>query len=188
MEALIKTLNIVWDQKEGQAEQEARRIKHKIETIHAAIANQVEAATDPSNIDIKQNILDSIAKKKDEISELEGELSQIKQTADADKERFMRFALNFVNNMGSEFMTIAPEHRLRCKQLLFPAGFYLDADNRVYTREISPIYGLATTKKSAEALDYSHLVRLTHFVSNTCWDGQIGLRIAAKESIKPYPW
>jgi hypothetical protein len=160
MEALIKALNVVWDQKEGQAEQEARRLKHKIETINASIENQVEAATDPSNLEIKQNILDSIAKKKDDIAELEDELSKIKHTADVDKERFMRFALSFVDNIGSEFLTIAPEHRLRCKQLLFPAGFYLDADNRVYTPEISPIYGLATTKKSPEGLDYSHLVRV----------------------------
>ncbi|HWZ65256.1 MAG TPA: hypothetical protein VNX65_00490 [Patescibacteria group bacterium] len=160
IEALIKALNVVWDQKEGQAEQEARRIKHKIESINGMIANQVEAATDPSNIEIKQNILDSIAKKKDEIGNLEDELSKLKSTADTDKERFMRFALNFVNNMGSEFLTIAPEHRLRCKQLLFPAGFYLDADNRVYTPEISPIYGLATKKKDAEASINSHLVRV----------------------------
>jgi hypothetical protein len=160
MEALVKALNTVWDLREGQAEQEARRLKHKIENFNAAIANQVEAATDPSNYEIKQNILDSIAKKKNEISNLEYELSNIKHTADADKERFIRFALNFVNNMGSEFMTIPPAQRLRCKQLLFPAGFHLDADNRVYTPEISPIYGLATKKKSAEALDNSHLVRV----------------------------
>ncbi len=161
MEALIKALNIVWDQKEGQAEQEARRIKHKIDGINEMISNHVEAATDPSNLAIKQNILDSIAKKKGEIDDLEGELSKLQSTADTDKERFLRFALNFVSNMGSEFLSIAPEHRLRCKQLLFPAGFYLDADNRVYTPEISPIYGLAGNKK-AQTLDVqAHLVRVT---------------------------
>lgn len=57
-------------------------------------------------------------------------------------------------------MNIAPEHRLRCKKLLFPADFYLDENNKVYTPEISPIYGLATKKKDAEASIDSHLVRV----------------------------
>jgi hypothetical protein len=159
IDALVKALNTIWDQKEGQAEQEARRIRHKIDALNSSISNQVEAATDPSNLDIKQNILDLITKKKTEVADLEDELAKTKHTADTDKERFMRFALNFVQNMGSEFLKIPPEHRLRCKQLLFPAGFYLDANDKVYTPEISPIYGLATTKKSPEGLDYSHLVR-----------------------------
>ena len=120
----------------------------------------MDAATDPDNISIKQNILTSIANKKADVELLERELSSLKSNIDTDKERFLRFALGFAQNMGSEFMKIAPEHRLRCKQILFPAGFYLDENNKVYTPEISPIYGLATTKKSAEALDYSHLVRV----------------------------
>lgn len=160
IDTLLKALDTVWDQKEGQAEQEARRIRHKIGAMNDSISNQVEAATDPSNVDIKQNILDLITKKKSEVADLEDELAKTKHTADSDKERFMRFALNFVQNMGSEFLKIPPEHRLRCKQLLFPAGFYLDANDKVYTPQISPIYGLATTKKSAEALDYSLLVRV----------------------------
>jgi DNA invertase Pin-like site-specific DNA recombinase len=157
---LIKALNIVWDKKEGQAMQDAARIRHKIESINQAIANQVETATDPSYSEIKDNILESIAKKKDEVDTLEGELSKLAGSAETDKERFLRFAFSFIDNMGSRFLEISPQNRDRCKLLLFPAGFYLDANNIVYTPEISPLYGLETKKKSTEVLENSHLVRV----------------------------
>lgn len=161
LKELIKALNVVWDQKEGQALQDATRIRHKIESINQAIANQVEAATDPSNSAIKENILDSIAKKKDEVDALEGELGKLASSAETDKDKFLRFAFNFIDTMGSRFLEISPDNRDRCKLLLFPAGFYLDANNIVYTPEISPLYGLETKKKDAEASNNSHLVRVT---------------------------
>lgn len=99
-------------------------------------------------------------KKKDEITDLEEYLRKLKNNSDEDKERFLNFALHYAKNMGSKFLELSPEHILRCKQILFPAGFYLDENNKVYTPEISPLYGLATKKKSAEALDNSHLVRV----------------------------
>jgi hypothetical protein len=39
---------------------------------------------------------------------------------------------------------------MRCKQIVFPAGFYLDADNKVYTPEISHLIRLAAKKKDTE--------------------------------------
>ena len=160
LKELLKALNTVWDQKEGQALQDVTRIRHKIESIGQAIANQVEAATDPSNSAIKENILDSIAKKKDEVDALEGELGKLASSAETDKDRFLRFAFNFIDTMGDRFLEISPENRVRCKLLVFPAGFYLDANNIVYTPQISPLYGLETKKKDAEASNNSHLVRV----------------------------
>jgi hypothetical protein len=91
---------------------------------------------------------------------LRGELSKLAGSAETDKERFLGFAFSFIDNMGSRFLEISPQNRDRCKLLLFPAGFYLDANNIVYTPEISPLYGLETKKKSTEVLENSHLVRV----------------------------
>jgi rubrerythrin len=145
---LMKALDIVWEQKEGQAAQEANRIRHKIDVLTQNISNQVEAATDPSNATIKENILDSIAKKKAEIADLEEELAKLSRKADNDHERFLRFAFAFIEQMGSRFLEISPENRVRCKLILFPAGFWLDAENKVYTPQISPLYGLAGIKNA----------------------------------------
>lgn len=160
---LIEALDIVWKEKEGQAEEDATRIKHKIKTLDQDILRQVEAATDLSNISIKAHILKVIDNKKEELAELESELKRLKDIADSDKERFLKFAFGFVEDMGNNFLDpelVSQENRLRCKQLVFPAGFYLDEDNKVYTPEISLLYRLATKKKDAEASDNSHLVRV----------------------------
>lgn len=160
LDDLVKALNVVWKQKEGQAEQEAYRISHKIRSLNEAVSNQVDAATDPANAFIKDDILAAISKKKEEVASLEEQLSKLKETADNDKEQFLRFAFDFVENMGSKFLEISPENRLRCKQIIFPAGFYLDANKNVYTPEISPLIRLASTKKDLPETEKSHLVRV----------------------------
>ena len=62
--------------------------------------------------------------------------------------------------MGDRFLELSKEDRLRCKQIIFPAGFYLNAENNVYTPEISPLITLQTNKKDAEASDIDHMVRV----------------------------
>lgn len=70
----------------------------------------------------------------------------------------LEFAFSFVDGMGSNFLDpelVSQENRLRCKNLVFPAGFYLDENSKVYTPEISLLYRLATKKKDAEASEDS---------------------------------
>ncbi|MBL8159249.1 recombinase family protein [Candidatus Saccharibacteria bacterium] len=157
---LIDALETVWKQKEGQAAQEAVRIRQKIAAINEAISSQALAAIDPSNATIKQEILSSVATRKQEVADLEDSLEVLQRKSETDKERFMRFACGFIDNMGGRFLAISQENRLRCKQVVFPAGFYLDEKNKVYTPEISPLYRLATMKKDAEASSNSFLVRV----------------------------
>lgn len=160
--AFLKALNTVWKEQEGQAVQTGNRIKHDISILEQTIARQVEAVTDPSNASVKDDILTSIANKKQEIIGLEDELEKLKHIADEDKDRFLRFAFDFIDNIGSRFLDpdLSPEHRVRCKLILFPAGFYLNAENKVYTPQISPIYGVMTNKKGTEVPLNSHLVRV----------------------------
>ena len=47
-----------------------------------------------------------------------------------------------------------------CKQILFPAGFCVSSDKKVYTPEISPIYRLARNKKDLPSAEKSLLVRV----------------------------
>ena len=159
---LIEALDIVWRQKEGQAAQDASRIRHRIRAIETTIANQVEAATDPDNALIKVNILDAVKNKQKEIEGLENELTQLQSLSDDDRAHFLRFAFDFINNTGKHFLDpeLSQENRIRCKQILFPAGFYVDANQNVYTPEISTLYRLATNKKDTEVSLNSHLVRV----------------------------
>lgn len=160
IEDFIEALDIVWRQREGQAAQEANRIGHKIKDLMQTIEQKVDAATDPSNASIKEEILSSIEKKKVEVTDLEEQLKQLSSKAAQDKDQFLRFAYKFADEMGRRFLEISPENRLRCKDLIFPAGFYLDASDKVYTPEISPLITLLPTEKDAEASQKAHLVRV----------------------------
>lgn len=161
-EVFMNALNAVWKEREGHAIQDANRIKQRIAAIEQAIINHVDAVTNPENALIRNEILAQIASKKQEISDLEEEREKIKAIADKDKDRFLGFAFAFINNIGSNFLDydLSKEHRVRCKLILFPAGFYLDSRNKVYTPEISPIYGLASNKKDLPKLEKSLLVRV----------------------------
>lgn len=160
LERLLEALDIVWKQKEGESVQDTKRIQHKISILTEAISHHVDAVTDPGNAFIKDELMAAIAKKKAEIEKLEDELEKLSSDVDSDKEQFLRFAFEFVENMGSRFLELTHEDRLRCKQVVFPAGFYLDANNKVYTPEISPLIRLASKKKDLPEPEKSLLVRV----------------------------
>lgn len=153
-------LEIVWKQQEGQVAQEVNRIRHKIKKLNEEVVTKVEAVTDPGNSSIKDVILGLIGKKRAEIAELEEQLEKLAEQADDDKEQFLKFAFSFIENMGGNFLQIPAENRLRCKQIVFPAGFRVDANNKVYTPEISPLYRLASNKKAPTHTSEALLVRV----------------------------
>jgi DNA invertase Pin-like site-specific DNA recombinase len=163
LDDFIAALDIVWEQQEGQVSQDINHMQHKINILQQEIARQVEAATDPSNLSIKEDILAIVARKKIQISDLEDELTNLTSDKNTDREKFLRFAFNFIENTGSQFLdpyVVSPENRIRCKQLIFPAGFHVDANNKVYTPEISELYRLASNKKDLPKPEKSLLVRV----------------------------
>lgn len=159
---LQDALRQVWKEKEGDLQQEKTRMEYKLAALKGKIDSQVEAAIDPTNATIKTSIMDSIERNKAEADELEYSISKLHANAAADEERFMQFALTWVEKTAENFLApeLSKENRLRCKQIVFPAGFRLDKNGKVYTPEISPLITLQTTKKDAEASDNSHLVRV----------------------------
>ncbi len=156
----IEALDIVWKKKEAQARQDSARTGQKIKDIGNDIDNRAIAAIDPSNIAIKAEILASIEKLKAQKQDMEKELFDLEQKMDADKDKFLKFAFGFVENMGESFFALTPDNAKKCKQIIFPAGFYLDAEKNVYTPEISPLITLQANKKDAEASDFTRMVRV----------------------------
>lgn len=119
----------------------------------------MHGATNPDNAVIKADILSAIANKKTEISSLEEELAQLRNGHDDDKEQFLKFAFGFIDNIGTNYFAVTKESRKKCKQLVFPAGFFVNADEKVYTPEISVLYRLACNKKDLSETEKSILVQ-----------------------------
>ena len=160
VKALVSALETVWKKHEAQAIQDSSRIRQRMTSIVLDIANRTDAAIDPSNISIKVDILKSIDKLKDQLEEMETEVTSLSKKIDTDKDRFMTFALDFTSRMGDNFLSISPENRKRCKQIIFPGGFYMNSEKNVYTPEISTLIRLGTKKKDTEVSEKSLLVRV----------------------------
>ena len=59
------------------------------------------------------------------------------------------------------FLQLPKDKLIQCKQLLIPAGFWVDENKNVYTPEISVLYRLAINKKDLSELEKSFMVRVT---------------------------
>jgi DNA invertase Pin-like site-specific DNA recombinase/uncharacterized protein (UPF0305 family) len=158
--ALLEALGKVWVLRQQETLHEATTLQRKVRHLHESITQQVEAITNPDNASIKQEILASIQDKKSSIDQFENRLDKLQADSDNDKAEFLRFAYDFIANMGSKFFEISKDNSLRCKQIVFPGGFYLDSNKNVYTPQISPLIRLAAKKKDTEVSENSHLVRV----------------------------
>lgn len=159
---IIKALEIVWLKDRENKVQEEHSIKLTMAKLERTIEQKVESATDDANSAIKLDILKIIEKKKDELSSLESQLQKLTSEEEEGRREFIEFALSFIQDTGKHFLEpyITKEYRMVCKQMLFPAGIYINLDGKVYTPEVSVFFRGVAKKKDAEASDNSHLVRV----------------------------
>ena len=155
----LEALAIVWKQRKAQAEQEVNRINHQITAIDDAAKRQANDYSTTENPVMKKRIEESMLEKEAQISELKEQVENLKSRADDDWQKFLRFAYNFADNMGATFLETSQENRVRCKQIMFPAGFYVNENKKVYTPEISPLITLLPIKKARTSNAQAHLVR-----------------------------
>ena len=95
--------------------------------------------------------------------ETENELKSLEESLNYDKANFMKYALSTVDHMASEFPHLTLENKRKCKELIFPDGFFVTREKRVYTRSISPFYRVIDAKSGAETPDFTHLVHSARF-------------------------
>ena len=76
----------------------------------------------------------------------------------------MEFALERAEQMWRHFLQLPKDKLIQCKQLLIPAGFWVDENENVYTPEISVLYSLATNKKDLSELEKSFMV---HYIEKS---------------------
>jgi len=67
---------------------------------------------------------------------------------DEDLIEFVKFGLEYTNNLKEDWWELDYEDRLRCQQLFFPGGILFNSERKVSTNEISPFYSLAPNKKA----------------------------------------
>lgn len=116
---------------------------------------------------------------KNKLAELENRIDSLEDINEQGRARFMEFALERVEQMWRHFLHLPKDKLLQCKQLLIPAGFWVDENENVYTPEISVLYRLATNKKDLSEFEKSFMVRdyriYLNFL-NTLWTTPVQLQ------------
>lgn len=112
-----------------------------------------------NNPEFEQDFKDSIEIIKKDISNLE---IQIKDSKGIENDfiEFVGFGMDLTNELKKNWWKLSVEQREKCKQLLFPADFFVKYNEKVYTKQISPIYRLVLNKKEPESTSDSLLVEL----------------------------
>lgn len=96
--------------------------------------------------EIKEDIKKRLEEAKAVVKKFESLRDNLETTTTAEKSDFTRFALEFIDNLGNNFVHLSPGDAEKCKQIIFPDGFWVDNNKNVYTHAISPIYGYRNQK------------------------------------------
>lgn len=95
-----------------------------------------------------------------EMGDIEAKIEKIENNRNDDRERFLQFALAFADDLGNGSFALQPNQAKKCELLLFPNGFFVDADKKVHIPKISPFYRYRSTKKASKDAQNSLMVNL----------------------------
>lgn len=143
----IVALGHVWEQEQSLSFNQTEALKRRLESLtqdkKAVVLKQVRGQLADERADIAIAALDE---------EIQSTQEQLESTATIEQDfvEFIEFAINTVEGFRQKFWELDQEHQVWCKQLLFPDGFSVSRDKKVYTPKISDFYRLATTKEDSE--------------------------------------
>lgn len=157
---LVSALNKVWKVRRKKAEEEKVRLARDIASLQQTIDRRVDAAIQPDNRTIKADLMRQIEEEKSRLEDLRQQYNDYDNSDDTEKEKFLVFALEHAENMERHFIELPKPRLLQCKQMLFPAGFWIDRNKKVYTPEMSILTRLACTKKDLPDPEKSFMVRV----------------------------
>jgi len=130
LKKLCRNYEKVQIQQSIEAERVLQRLKAKKGELVQALS---------SNPDLSKDIKEQIAHTKQQIAEAEVYCITTK-SYDPDFNQFIDYSLDFINNSLTNWWSLDKVVMRKGKDLIFPSGFSLKKDKKVYPQEISPIY------------------------------------------------
>ena len=94
------------------------------------------------------------------VKKYDEDLDKLARIEVASYHEFAKYALDFIDDLVGRFFELTPSEMKKCKQLLFPSGFFYDSTGNVYTHVFSPIYRWPETKNDSFESDNSPMVRV----------------------------
>lgn len=158
--ALIEALRAVWRDEEAERANTITRLQKTIADINTDKSALVERLSKTTNQTVADEIERSIVKKVGAMELAEKQIADLKESSESDKAEFLEFALGFANNLGDNFFSLTPEEVQKCELLIFPSGFMVNAENKVHTPFLSPLYRYGKAKLDALTSNSTQMVRV----------------------------
>jgi DNA invertase Pin-like site-specific DNA recombinase len=162
----LAALRQVWQQEQALSYNTAESLKNRLSTLEhekkEVILRQVRGQLADDRADIAIDALD------EEINAVKEQVESI-ATIEKDFVEFVEFSINTVEGFREKFWELDQEHQRWCKQLLFPDGFSVSRDKKVYTPKISEFYRVNKNAPKDVSADYSRMVTPAGFEPAIFW-------------------
>jgi DNA invertase Pin-like site-specific DNA recombinase len=145
-ELLIQELKALWRSQVNTNQQKVANLKtreHLIEKAQSKMAAEL-AATD--NVTVKQAMVTAIESKEQEKLAVQADINAYNDV-DTELEDFIAYSIDYTEELKAKYWSLDWDRRKRCELLLFPDGFYVTREKKVYTPKVSPIYRDKTIQK-----------------------------------------
>ena len=155
IEDFIAGLRHVWEQEQSQSYSRVETLKQRLDSLthdkKEVVLKQVRGTLADERADIAISALD------EEIQTTKDQIEAI-ATVEKDFVEFVEFAMNTVEGFRQKFWELDQEHQRWCKQLLFPDGFSVSRDKKVYTPKISEFYRVNKNAPKDVSADFAGMV------------------------------
>jgi DNA invertase Pin-like site-specific DNA recombinase len=155
---LVEALATVWMQKKKDSIQRFKILEKQLEELQRTKSELIieMAKVDP---EYKQDIKDEVDKIKVQIKDINDRIKQADELEE-DLLDFVKFGLEYTNNLMDDWWELDHEQRVQCQQLILPGGISFNHNKKVGTPLISPIYTLQPNKKDLREDRKSLMVEL----------------------------
>lgn len=164
---LNASLSKIWRQAEGANISLIQGLENQLADL-ASKRDSLYMSLGTDSPEERENFTAALNLVKSKMTEVEGNLNRAKDR-EQDFLEFAAFALDVVNNWTRQWWELEHSDRQRCKQMLFPAGFALNQNKKVYTPEISIIYSGELTKTAPEEAEFTRMVTPAGFEPAIFW-------------------
>lgn len=151
----IAGLRSVWQENESASISHVKTLQTRLEQLREGKNKLVRQSL--NSVFAEEDVSPVLNEIKLEIAETEQAIDAA-QDIEKDFIEFVEFTMNMIADMQEQFWKLDEEHLRWCKQLLFPEGFSVSRDGKVYTPIISEFYRLVTTQKDPAGSSKSNMV------------------------------
>ncbi len=156
--ALQAQLHKIWKTQKDDVEKSICSLERSLTETEKFKEKLLDKFVRSSNDVVTRELGSQLEQKSNEIADLQQKISAKRADYEWDYYDFADFAIDFANNLAKKFLELSPADVKRCKLLLFPDGFLVDDDFKVYTTKISPLYRLQETKNDPKGSKNVNLV------------------------------